>query len=197
VPQVCLLVNYPRHAADELVYLSDAPGNNVVNTYGEHPIAVEKSACLNRQIHGRDSLRFPESNVAVRILIADDDSTIRNLLRRLLERNSDWQVCGEAVNGLEAVEKTELFTPDLAILDLGMPIMNGVDAAREILKAHPRLPMLLISVQELSAQLAEAARDAGFKGAVTKSRGHEIVEAVEALVKNQLFFRPELPTSCA
>jgi len=135
--------------------------------------------------------------MAVRILIADDDSTIRNLLRRLLERNSDWQVCGEAVNGLEAVEKTELFTPDLAILDLGMPTMNGVDAARKITKAHPELPLLLISVQELSPQLAEAARNAGFKGAVTKSSGHEIVEAVEALIRNQSFFHPEVPTSFA
>ena len=135
--------------------------------------------------------------MAVRILIADDDSTIRNLLRRLLERNSDWQICGEAVNGVEAVEKTELFTPDLAILDLGMPIMNGINAAREIVKAHPQLPILLISVQELSPQLADAARDAGFKGAVTKSRGNEIVEAVEALIRHQSFFHPEVPTHLA
>ena len=135
--------------------------------------------------------------MAVRILIADDDSTIRNLLRRLLERNSDWQVCGEAVKGVEAVEKTELFTPDLAILDLGMPVMNGVGAAREIAKTHPQLPMLLISVQELSPQLADAARDAGFKGAVTKSSGYEIVKAVEALIKNRSFFHPEVPTSFA
>jgi DNA-binding NarL/FixJ family response regulator len=134
------------------------------------------------------SLRFRESTMAVRILIADDDPTIRILLRRLLERHSDWRVCGEAVNGVEAVEKVEVFTPDLAILDLGMPIMNGVQAAREIARANPRLPMLLISVQEVSEQLADAARDAGFMGAVTKSRGHEIVEAVEALVGNQLFF---------
>ena len=98
---------------------------------------------------------------------------------------------------MEAVEKVELFTPDLAILDLGMPIMNGVQAAREIAKGNPRLPMLLISVQEVSHQLADAARDAGFRGAVTKSRGHEIVEAVEALVKNELFFGPELPSSFA
>lgn len=133
--------------------------------------------------------------MAVRILIADDDSTIRILLRPLLERHSDWRVCGEAVNGVEAVEKTDLFTPDLAILDLGMPIMNGVQAAREIAKTNPRLPMLLISVQEVSCQLVEAARDAGFKGAVTKSRGHEIVEAVEARVNNEFFFGPELPTA--
>jgi len=126
--------------------------------------------------------------MAVRILIADDDPTIRILLRRLLERHSDWRVCGEAVNGVEAVEKVELFTPDLAILDLGMPMMNGVQAARQIARTNPRLPMLLISVQEVSHQLADAARDAGFMGAVTKSRGHEIVEAVEALIGNQLFF---------
>jgi DNA-binding NarL/FixJ family response regulator len=126
--------------------------------------------------------------MAVRILIADDDLTIRILLRRLLERHSDWRVCGEAVNGVEAVEKVELFTPDLAILDLGMPMMNGVQAAREIARTNPRLPMLLISVQEVSHQLADAAREAGFMGAVTKSRGHEIVEAVEALIGNQLFF---------
>jgi DNA-binding NarL/FixJ family response regulator len=126
--------------------------------------------------------------MAVRILIADDDPTIRILLRRLLERHSDWRVCGEAVNGVEAVEKVELFTPDLAILDLGMPMMNGVQAARQIARTNPRLPMLLISVQEVSHQLADAARDAGFMGAVTKSRGHEIVEAVEALIGKQLFF---------
>lgn len=140
-----------------------------------------KSECINSSYAG-------ESSVAVRILIADDDPTIRVLLRRLLEKHSDWRVCGEAVNGSEAVEKIELFTPDLAILDLGMPIMNGVQAAREIAKANPGLPLLLISVQDVSPQLAEAARDAGFMGVVTKSRGHEIVEAVEALVSNQLFF---------
>jgi DNA-binding NarL/FixJ family response regulator len=133
--------------------------------------------------------------MAVRILIADDDPTIRILLQRLLEKHSDWQVCGEAVNGVEAVEKVELFAPDLAILDLGMPIKNGVQAAREIARANPHLPMLLISVQEISHQLADAARDAGFKGAVTKSRGHEIVEAVEALVNNEMFFGLEVPPS--
>jgi DNA-binding NarL/FixJ family response regulator len=126
--------------------------------------------------------------MAVRILIADDDPTIRILLRRLLERHSDWRVVAEAVNGVEAVKKVELFTPDLAILDLGMPMMNGVQAAREIARTNPRLPMLLISVQEVSHQLADAAREAGFMGAVTKSRGHEIVEVVEALIGNQLFF---------
>jgi DNA-binding NarL/FixJ family response regulator len=135
--------------------------------------------------------------MAIRILIADDDSTIRILLRRLLERHSEWQVCDEAVNGVQAIEKVELFTPDLAIVDLGMPIMNGIQAAREISKANPRLPMLLISVQEVSRQLVEAARSAGFRGAVTKARGQEIVEAVEALLNNESFFHPERSTGVA
>jgi DNA-binding NarL/FixJ family response regulator len=135
--------------------------------------------------------------MVVRILIADDDSTIRTLLRRLLEKHSDWRVCGEAVNGVEAVEKAGVFTPDLGILDLGMPIMNGVQAAREIAKANPRLRMLLISVQEVSSQLADAARDAGFLGAVTKSSGYEIVQAVEALVNDEPFFATKPSTSFA
>jgi hypothetical protein len=77
-------------------------------------LPVAKSECINRR-YTRDSLDYREGSMAVRILIADDDPTIRILLRRLLERHSDWRVCGEAVNGVDAVEKVEVFTPDLAI----------------------------------------------------------------------------------
>jgi DNA-binding NarL/FixJ family response regulator len=124
----------------------------------------------------------------IRILIADDDSTIRMLLRRLLESHSEWQVCAEAVNGVEAIEKVEQSTPDLAILDLGMPLMNGIQAASEISKTNPQLPMLLMSVQQVSNQLVEAARSAGFRGAITKVRGHEVLESVEALLNNEFAF---------
>ena len=79
-----------------------------------------------------------------RILIADDDSTIRLLLRRLLEeKQPDWQVCGEASNGVEAIEGVEQFEPDIVVMDLAMPVMNGLQAAPEIAKGHPGLPMLL------------------------------------------------------
>lgn len=116
----------------------------------------------------------------IRIFIADDDSSIRMLLRRVLETHPAWQVCGEASNGLDAVKQVEHAAPDVAILDLGMPLMNGIDAAREISKAHPRLPMLLLSVQDVSEQLVQAALSAGFKGAITKGSGREVVEAIEA-----------------
>src|SRR5271170_8040240 len=124
----------------------------------------------------------------VRILIADDDVSIRHLLRRILEERPGWQVCGEAADGNDAVAKTEQLAPDLAIIDLAMPDKNGVDAAREIFATIPSTAMLLLTVQEVSAELARVAREAGFRGAVTKGSGREVVMAVEALLGNGTFF---------
>jgi DNA-binding NarL/FixJ family response regulator len=126
--------------------------------------------------------------MSTRILIADDDATIRLLLRRLLEKQPDWQVCGEAGNGVEAIEGVEQFEPDVVVMDLAMPVMTGLQAAPEIAKAHPRLPMLLISVQEVSKQLAWEAHNAGYRGAVTKSDGNEVLRGIEALLRHEMFF---------
>ena len=123
-----------------------------------------------------------------RILIADDDATIRLLLRRLLEREQDWQACGEASNGVEAIEGVDQFEPDIVVMDLAMPIMNGLQAGPEIAKTHPKLPMLLITVQEISKQLAWEARNAGYRGAVTKSGGDEVLRGIEALLRHEMFF---------
>jgi DNA-binding NarL/FixJ family response regulator len=127
----------------------------------------------------------------IRILLADDDPTIRMLLRRLLEDKPSWQICGEASTGSEAVEQAARLAPDLVILDLAMPNMNGIQAAQEISKVFPAMPMLLVSVQEVSKQLAEAAREVGFWGAVTKSSGREVVEGVAALSRNETYFAVE------
>jgi DNA-binding NarL/FixJ family response regulator len=124
----------------------------------------------------------------VRILIADDDVSIRQLLRRILEERPDWKVCGEAANGNDAVTKAEQLTPDLAIIDLAMPDKNGVQAAREIYAISPFTPMLLLTVQEVSVELARAAREAGFRGAVTKGSSSDVVMAVETLLSRGTFF---------
>jgi DNA-binding NarL/FixJ family response regulator len=126
--------------------------------------------------------------MSIRILIADDDLNIRLLLRRLLEKQQDWHVCGEASNGIEAIEGVEQFAPDIVVMDLAMPVMNGLQAAPQIMKAHPQLPMLLISVQEVSKQLAWEARNAGYRGAVTKSGGDEVLKGIEALLRHDMFF---------
>jgi len=131
--------------------------------------------------------------MATRILIADDDVSIRCLLRRLLEEHVDWQVCGEAVNGHDAVLKAVSFDPDIVILDLAMPQMNGLQAAHEISARYPRLPMLLLTVQEVSSELVKQAQKAGFRGAVSKSTGTEVVEGVEALLHERSWFK--LPLS--
>jgi DNA-binding NarL/FixJ family response regulator len=123
----------------------------------------------------------------IRILIADDDSTIRKLLRRILEGHAFWEVCGEAENGREAVDKATQLSPDLIILDFAMPVMTGLQAAREIAKTST-VPMLLVSVQQVSTALMSAAREAGLKGAVMKDRGSEVVAGVEALLRNEPFF---------
>jgi DNA-binding NarL/FixJ family response regulator len=123
-----------------------------------------------------------------RILIADDDATIRSLLRRLLERERHWQVCGEASNGVEAIERVKQLDPDVVIMDLSMPVMTGLQAAPEIAKSRPGLPMLLISVEEVSNELANAARDVGYRGVVTKSNGAEVLKGIDNLLRDAVFF---------
>jgi len=109
--------------------------------------------------------------MGIRILTVDDDKTIRLLLRRLLETHSAWEVCGEACDGREAIRQAEQLKPDVIIMDLAMPVMNGLQAAERLSQVCPNVPLLLISVQQVTTQFEETARRAGFKGAVTKANG--------------------------
>ncbi|MGC1650922.1 MAG: response regulator transcription factor [Candidatus Sulfotelmatobacter sp.] len=98
-----------------------------------------------------------------RILIADDSPPVRRGLRTLLGLNSDWEVCGEAVDGADAVEKAQQLAPDLILMDFSMPQMDGVQAAREIAKSGTDIPILLFTLNP-SPQLMELARNAGLPG---------------------------------
>jgi DNA-binding NarL/FixJ family response regulator len=133
----------------------------------------------------------------VRILIADDDSTIRNLVRRLLEEHPEWSVCGEAQDGADAVAKAGELAPDLVVLDLAMPRMNGINAAQQIAAQNPRVPMLLLTVQQVSSQLAAEARKAGFRGAVCKGNGVEVVNCVAILLRQRTCFLVDDSTTWA
>jgi DNA-binding NarL/FixJ family response regulator len=128
--------------------------------------------------------------MAVRILIADDDAAIRRLLRRLIENHENWSVCADAHDGEDAVGKAEQLKPDVVVLDLAMPQMNGFQAARAISRTDPQVPILLLTVQQLSRELTREAQHAGFKGAVSKSTGSEVVRAIESLLSHQSFFQP-------
>ena len=128
--------------------------------------------------------------MAVRILIADDDAAIRRLLRRLIENHGDWSVCGDAGDGQDAVDKAAQLNPDVVVLDLAMPQMNGLQAGREISRNLPDVPLLLLTVQQVSKELTREAANAGFKGAVSKNTGSEVVRAIEILLKHENFFQP-------
>ena len=128
--------------------------------------------------------------MAVRVLIADDDASIRRLLRRLIESHDGWSVCGDAQDGQDAIGKAAQLNPDVIVLDLAMPQMNGLQAAREISRQTPDIPLLLLTVQQVSKELTNEALHAGFKGAISKSTGSEVVKAIEVLLQHQHFFQP-------
>src|SRR5260370_42107717 len=106
--------------------------------------------------------------MAKSVLIVDDTEAIRRGLRELFASEVDFEVCGEAENGREAIEKAQELHPDLIVLDLSMPGMNGTDAARVLRKLRPTLPLIIFS--EYSDALSEAeARSAGVSALVSKS----------------------------
>jgi DNA-binding NarL/FixJ family response regulator len=104
----------------------------------------------------------------LKILIADDSSSIRQLLRFFIEHNTDWQVCGEAENGQIAVEKVAQLKPHAVILDLSMPVMNGLDAAREITRIAPTVQVVMFTMH-VSEELRKEAKDAGVKDVISKT----------------------------
>jgi DNA-binding NarL/FixJ family response regulator len=127
---------------------------------------------------------------ALRILVADDHDLMRRGLRSLLESRSGWMVCGEAQTGREAVSMAADLKPDIVILDITMPELNGVEAARRILKESPNTEVLVLSVH-YSDQLIRDILDAGVRGYIVKSDSdRDLLVAVEALANHKPFFTP-------
>jgi DNA-binding NarL/FixJ family response regulator len=125
---------------------------------------------------------------AVRILVADDHEVVRRGVCALLEGHPGFEVCDEAVDGREAVEKAKRSLPDVVILDIGMPGLNGFDAARQIKKVSPASEVLILTMHE-SEQVIGEVLAAGARGYVLKSdAGRDLVTAVEALSRHKTFF---------
>ena len=105
-----------------------------------------------------------------RILIVDDSAIIRHSIRICIEHNTDWEVCGEAENGKVAIEKVRQLRPDVVTLDWQMPVMNGLEAAREISRIAPLATLLMITLHE-NLLLIEEAQAAGIKEVLSKTDG--------------------------
>jgi DNA-binding NarL/FixJ family response regulator len=125
---------------------------------------------------------------ALRLLIADDHEVVRKGLRTLLESQPGWQVAGEASDGRDAVEKARELKPDVIVLDIGMPSLNGLEAARQMIKNDARARILILTMHE-SDPLIREVLDAGARGYVLKSdAGRDLVTAVNAVRSNKTFF---------
>jgi DNA-binding NarL/FixJ family response regulator len=124
----------------------------------------------------------------LRILIADDHEVARKGIRSLLESHAGWEVCGEARDGREAVECATRLKPDVLLLDVGMPNLNGLDATRQILALNPDARILILTVHD-SEQVVREVLAAGARGFLLKSdAGRDLVAAVEALQHRRTFF---------
>lgn len=124
----------------------------------------------------------------MRILLADDHDVVRQGLRKMLEAHQGWEVCAEATNGREAVKLAVELKPEVAVLDLSMPEMNGLEATRQIKKEQPGTEVLIFTMHE-TEQLIRDVLAAGARGYVLKSDGgRQLVEAVEALSRHKPFF---------
>ena len=120
----------------------------------------------------------------VRILVADDHEVVRRGLRAILETREGWEVTGEAATGREAVEQAKQLKPDVVVLDLVMPEMNGLEATRRILKAVPTAEVLILTMHEPEHLMREVLT-AGARGYLLKSdAGRELVAAVDALSRH-------------
>jgi DNA-binding NarL/FixJ family response regulator len=104
------------------------------------------------------------------VLIVDDSSLIRGLIRSCIEVHAAWRVCGEAENGKVALEKVRDLHPDIVLLDFQMPVMNGLDAARQIARLAPDTAMVMLTMHDCE-QLSKDARAAGIKEVLSKSDG--------------------------
>jgi DNA-binding NarL/FixJ family response regulator len=128
----------------------------------------------------------------LRILLADDHEIVRRGLCSLLQKHEGWEVCGEASDGREAIAMAQQLKPDVVIVDIGMPHLNGLDTTRQLLQLGPRFKVIVLTITD-SDQVIREALSAGARGFVLKSdAARDLVSAVEALQSNRMFFTPRV-----
>src|SRR5271154_5909929 len=130
--------------------------------------------------------------MSLRILIADDHEVVRRGLCALLQAHDGWEICAEAKDGREALEKAAQLKPDVVILDVGMPNLNGLAATRQLMQHDPHCKVIVLTITD-SDQVIREALDAGARGFVLKSdAARDLVSAVDALQRNRMFFTPRV-----
>jgi DNA-binding NarL/FixJ family response regulator len=123
-----------------------------------------------------------------RVLVVDDHPVVRKGIGAILQDRPDWEVCGEASNGREAVAAAAQLKPDVVVMDISMPELNGLDATRQILSENPEMQVLILSMHE-SEQIVRDVLQSGARGYLLKAdAGNELMAAMEAMRRRKLFF---------
>ncbi|MCC7179412.1 MAG: response regulator transcription factor [Acidobacteria bacterium] len=126
----------------------------------------------------------------LRLMLGDDHTLVRHGLRKILEERPDWEIVGEADDGRSAVKKALALQPDVAILDIGMPLLNGIDATRQIVHKSPGTKVLILSMHSDETYVTRAL-NAGATGYLLKdSAGKDLIKAVTAVSQGEAFFSP-------
>jgi two-component system response regulator NreC len=126
----------------------------------------------------------------LRILLGDDHTLVRQGLRKILEERADWEVVADTSDGREAVRQALALQPDVAILDIGMPLMNGIETTRQIVRRSPAVRVLILSMHSNEAYIIQALK-AGARGYLLKdSADVDLVRAVAAVAAGKSFFSP-------
>jgi len=142
------------------------------------------------QNSGASNVMLRTGTKALRILVVDDHDIIRRGLKQLLTAKPGWEVCGEAKTGREAVTMAEQMKPDVVVMDISMPDLNGLEAARRIHKDAPKTGILILTMH-FSDQLVREVVDSGARGYILKSDADkDLVSAVEAISNRRTFFTP-------
>jgi DNA-binding NarL/FixJ family response regulator len=130
----------------------------------------------------------------ITVLLADDDRGVRGEFRKILELQDDLEVVGEARNGLQAVAMVKKLHPALVLMDIGMPVLNGLEATRQLLKAAPATKVLMLSAHS-DEEYVEAATESGAMGYLLKQTSADSVcPAIREVQKGHRFFSPSLPS---
>lgn len=126
----------------------------------------------------------------LRILLGDDHTVVRQGFRKILEDHTEWEVAGEAADGREAVRQAVALQPDVAVLDIGMPLLNGIEATRQIVRRAPTVHVLILSMHSDEAYITRALQ-AGAGGYLLKdSADTDLIHAVAAVAEGKSFFSP-------
>ena len=175
---------YLRFEAANYDSVANLPKLQQSTTYGVNCIDLSEHSGLASRF-GHEATKNMKS---LRILLADDHDIVRRGLVAILRSRAGWDVCAEAETGRQAVEKARELKPDIAILDIGMPELNGLDATRQIVLADKNIKVLILTISD-SDNLVRAVLEAGARGFLLKSDAAlELINAVEALHADRTFF---------